>query len=92
MRSETTAILNMADAIPGYSRQQLLADLEPLVNRERFYTIKEVCERYEVTAQTLKNWEIAKRLIPDLRVGDGCVRYSATLLAEFENKNRGNKE
>lgn len=89
MRSETTAILNMADAIPGYSRNQLLADLEPLINQQRFYSTKELTERYGVTVQTLKNWEKDGKLVPDLRVGDGCVRYSATLLAEFENKNRG---
>lgn len=89
MRSETTAILNMADAIPGYSRNQLLADLEPLINQQRFYSTKELTERYGVTVQTLKNWEKDGKLVPDLRVGDGCVRYSATLLAEFEDKNRG---
>ena len=82
----------MADAIPGYSRNQLLADLEPLINQQHFYSTKELTERYGVTVQTLKNWEKDGKLVPDLRVGDGCVRYSATLLAEFENKNRGNKE
>jgi hypothetical protein len=76
----------MADAIPGYSRDQLLADLEPLIASKKFYTTQELAERYEVTIQTIKNWTKDKKLVPTLKVGDGCVRYSAADLAEFEKK------
>jgi hypothetical protein len=86
MRSESTALLIMADSIPGYSRDQLLADLEPLIASKKFYTTQELAERYEVTIQTIKNWTKDKKLVPTLKVGDGCVRYSAADLAEFEKK------
>jgi uncharacterized protein YjcR len=82
----------MADAIPGYSRNQLLADLEPLVKAGKFYSCEELTERYGVTIQTLKNWAKDKKLVPDLKVGAGCVRYSAALLAEVEKKHRGKEE
>lgn len=91
MRSETTALLVMADSIPGYSREMLLADIEPLIAAKKFYTVKELAERYEVTVQTIKNWASDKKLVPTLKVGDGCVRYSAADLAEFE-KNFREKE
>lgn len=86
MRSETTAFLIMADSITGYGRNQLLADLEPLITAKKFYTTQELAERYEVTIQTIKNWAKDKKLVPTLKVGDGCVRYSAADLAEFEKK------
>lgn len=86
MRSESTALLIMADSIPGYGRDQLLADLEPLIASKKFYTTQELAERYEVTIQTIKNWAKDKKLVPTLKVGDGCVRYSAADLAEFEKK------
>lgn len=84
MRSETAAFLIMADSIPGYSREILLAEVEPLIAAKKFYTVKELAERYEVTIQTIKNWASDKKLIPTLKVGDGCIRYSAADLAEFE--------
>lgn len=81
----------MADSIPGYSREILLTEIEPLIAAKKFYTVKELAERYEVTVQTIKNWASDKKLVPTLKVGDGCVRYSAADLAEFE-KNFREKE
>lgn len=92
MRSETTAFLLMADSITGYGREQLLSDLEPLFRAGKFYTVDELSERYGVSKQTIRNWASDKKLVPDLRVGDGCVRYSAKVVAEFEINFRGDKE
>lgn len=87
MRAETVAILNMADAIPGYGREELLKDLQYLLPEKQFYSCEELAKRYGVTGQTLKNWEKDLLLIPDLRVGKGCVRYSAAIVAAFEKQN-----
>ena len=94
MRAETIALLGMADAIPNYGRDTLLQDLEELVNIKRYYSKEELATRYGVTTQTLNNWETDGKLIPDLRVGKGCVRYSAAVIAEFEKKHpgRGDKD
>ena len=92
MRAETIAILNMADAMENYGREQLLADLEKLVLDKKFYTCEELAARYGVTIQTLKNWETAGILQPDLRVGKGCVRYSSGAIAEFENNYPGKRK
>jgi hypothetical protein len=89
MRSETTAILNLADSIPGYSHDQLLFDLEPLISAKKFYSAEELAVRYGVTEQTIRNWAKDHKLVPDLAVGKGCVRYSAAVLAEFEKNYRG---
>lgn len=89
MRSETTALLVMADSIPGYSRDILLAEVEPLIAAKKFYNTQELSERYGVTVQTIKNWAREGKLIPTLKVGDGCVRYSAADLAEFEKNFSG---
>lgn len=88
MQSETNIILSLADALPGYGRDRMLEDLEPLIRAKKFFTVQEVAERYGVTVQTVKNWA-KEKLVPSLRVGEGCVRYSAADLAEFENKYRG---
>ena len=86
MRSETLAILTLADGIPNFSRQQLLKDLEQLIKQGQYYTTAEVAQRYAVTKQTILNWEKSARLVPSLRVSDGCTRYSSADLAEFEEK------
>jgi hypothetical protein len=92
MRAETIALLNMADAITDYSRDLFLKDVEYLIAAKKFYTGEELTIRYGVTLQTLKNWEKAGKLVPDLRVGNGCVRYSAATIADFENKHPGKGE
>ena len=89
MRSETVAILIMADAIENYGRETLLKDVELLIAQKKYYTCDELAARYGVTIQTLKNWENDGRLVPDLRVGKGCVRYSAAVVSEFERKHPG---
>lgn len=89
MRAETLALLNMADAIPGYGREALLQDVELLIAQKKYFTIDELATRYGVTTQTLRNWEKDEILIPDLRVGKGCVRYSAAAVAEFEKNHPG---
>ena len=91
MRSETVGFLVMADSITGFSREQLLSDLESLILSKKFYTCEELSVRYGVTIQTLKNWEAAEILMPDLRVGKGCVRYSSGTIAEFEKNYPGKK-
>jgi hypothetical protein len=91
VRTETLALLNMADAIPNYSRDIFLDEIETLVARRKFYTCEELTHRYGVTVQTLKNWEKDEMLIPDLRVGKNCVRYSAACIAAFELKHPGKK-
>ena len=90
MRSETVAILGMIDALPNFSRAEFFADIEHLVTPSKFYTQKEVAERYGVTVQTLINWEKQGRLSPDMRAGAGFIRYSETCLNNFE-KQAGNK-
>lgn len=92
MRSETTLILNIIEAIPGYGREALLQDLEPLITQKKYFATDELSIRYGVTIQTLKNWEKEQILIPDLRVGKGCVRYSAAVIAEFEKNHPGRGE
>ena len=92
MRAETEALLNMADAITGYSREVLLQDVEKLIMRKKFWTCEELAERYVVSIQTLKNWEKEGKLVPDLRVTGGCVRYSAFVIAEFEKNHPGKGE
>lgn len=89
MRGETVALLNMADAIPGYSREALLQDVELLIAQKKYFTTDELAVRYGVTVQTLKNWEKDRKLVPDFRVGGGCVRYSAAVIADFENNHPG---
>jgi hypothetical protein len=89
MRSETHLILELADTMSGYDRDALLQDLEELISKKKYYTTEELSVRYGVTIQTLKNWEKDQILIPDLRVGKGCVRYSAAAVAEFERKHPG---
>lgn len=89
MRSETHLILELADTMSGYGRECLLADVELLIAQKKYYTTEELSDRYGVTIQTLKNWEKDQILIPDLRVGKGCVRYSAAAVAEFERKHPG---
>lgn len=88
MRNETVAILAMADSIDNYGRETLLKDIEPLMSK-KYYTSEELTIRYGVTGQTLRNWESSGMLVPDLRVGKGCVRYSAAVIAEFEKNNPG---
>lgn len=89
MRSETTALLALADAIPNYGREALLQDVEPLISAKRFYTTADLTIRYGVTVQTLINWANAGDLVPDLKVGKGIVRYSAAAVAAFEKKHPG---
>lgn len=89
MRSETNIILSLADTLPGYGRDRMLEELEPLIRAKKYFTVQEIAERYCVTQQTVKNWAKGKTLVPSLRVGEGCVRYSAADLAEFEKKYRG---
>ena len=91
MRVETVAILGLADAMKDYGREALLSDLESLILSKKFYTCEELSVRYGVTIQTLKNWEAAEILMPDLRVGKGCVRYSSGTIAEFEKNYPGKK-
>lgn len=91
MPAIASGILSLADTIPGYSRAQLLADLEPLITPQKFYSVEELAVRYGVTTNTIRNWEGAEMLKPDLQVGKNCVRYSASNLAEFELKYRERK-
>lgn len=84
MRPESVAILALADAIPNYSREHLLQDVEKLIASKRYYTCEDLAIRYDVTVQTIKNWHRDGRLVPDLRVGTGTVRYSAAAVAGFE--------
>lgn len=88
MRNETAMILAMADTMENYGREALLKDVEPLMAK-KYYTSEELTIRYGVTGQTLRNWEASGTLVPDLRVGKGCVRYSAAVIAEFEKNNPG---
>jgi hypothetical protein len=92
MRSETVGLLNMADSIPNYGREALLADVEMLITQKKYFATDELSIRYGVTIQTLKNWEKGQILVPDLRVGKGCVRYSAAVIAEFEKNHPGRGE
>jgi hypothetical protein len=89
MRSKTHLLLSIVDAMSDYDRDALLQDLEELLARKKYYTTEELSVRYSVTIQTLKNWEKDRKLVPDLRVGAGCVRYSAAVVAEFERKHPG---
>ena len=91
MRQETVAILAMADAVEGYGRETLFADIELLIAEKKFFTSAELAERYAVTGQTIANWEKDNILCPDLRVGKGCVRYSAKVVAEFEKNHPGKR-
>lgn len=91
MRSETRLILELINTMSGYNSDALLQDLEELISKKKYYTTEELSVRYGVTIQTLKNWEADGKLVPDLRVGKGCVRYSAAAVAEFERKHPGNK-
>ena len=87
MRAETLAILNMADAIPGYGKEELLKDLQFILPEKQYYSCEELAKRYGITIQTLKNWAKDKLLVPDFKVGSGCVRYSAAIVAAFEKQN-----
>ena len=89
MRAETALFLQLADTIENYGRETLLKDVELLIAQKKYYTCDELAVRYGVTIQTLKNWENDGRLVPDLRVGKGCVRYSAAVISEFERKHPG---
>lgn len=91
MHLATTAILSMIDGMgyQGFNRETFLQDLEELISKKKYYTTEELSIRYGVTIQTLKNWEADGKLVPDLRVGKGCVRYSAAVVAEFERKHPG---
>ena len=91
MRHETVTILAMADAFKDYGRESLIADVEELISAKRFFTSAELAERYAVTGQTIANWEKDNILCPDLRVGKGCVRYSARVVAEFEKNHPGKR-
>lgn len=89
MRAETIALLAVADSIQNFGREQFLKDLEPLIAQKRYYTCEDLAVRYGVSIQTLKNWEGDLKLVPDLRVGKGCVRYSAFVVEDFEKKHPG---
>lgn len=89
MKPETVAILNLCDTLPNFSREDLLDDLQYLLPKKVFYSAQELSERYGVSIQTLKNWESKKALVPDLHASDGCVRYSAAVIAAFEKNNPG---
>lgn len=91
MRAETIALLNVADSIENYGREQFLKDCEKLIDQKRFYSCEELSERYDVSIQTLKNWEEQKKLVPDLRIGKGCVRYSAFVIEQFERNHNPEK-
>jgi hypothetical protein len=91
MRSETLAILNLLDTF-GMQRKDFFADLAPLLVEEKFYTAEDVAARYSVTEQTVRNWAKDKKLVPTIKVGGGCLRYSASDLAEFEKKHPGSGE
>ena len=88
MRSETISILNLVDSLP-MGRKGFFQDLAPLLVEEKFYTAEAVAERYSVTEQTVRNWARDKKLVPTIKVGGGCLRYSASDLAEFEKNNPG---
>ena len=88
MKSETLAILNVLDAL-GISRKDFFEDLRPLIVEEKFYTAEDLAVRYAVSEQTIRNWAREKKLVPSIKVGVGCLRYSASDLAEFEKNNPG---
>jgi DeoR/GlpR family transcriptional regulator of sugar metabolism len=90
MNAETIAILNLLDAMG--CRTAFLRDIEPLVSGNKFYTAEELAERYAVSEQTIRNWAKEKKLIPTIKVGIGCLRYSSSDLAEFEKKHPGSGE
>lgn len=92
MRSETDAFLKLADTIEGYGRETLLKDVEFLVSPKKYYSTDELAVRYGVTIQTLKNWEKDQLLVPDLRVGKGCVRYSSAVIEKFEKNHPGKRQ
>jgi DNA-binding XRE family transcriptional regulator len=92
MRTETIALLNMADSIIGYGRDVFIADIKSLYPAKDFFTADELAERYGVSRQTIQNWEADGRLVPDLRIGKGCVRYSAAVVAAFEKKSAGQRK
>jgi hypothetical protein len=90
MNAETVAILNLVDAMG--CRSAFLRDIEPLISEVKFYTAEDVAARYSVTEQTVRNWAREKKLVPTIKVGGGCLRYSSSDLAEFEKKHPGSGE
>ena len=67
-------LLAMADAMPGYSRQQFLADAkEALAQSSPLLDARQVAERLRISLPTVRRWKQDKRLRA-VKVG-GAVRF-----------------
>ena len=53
---------------------------------EKYYSIGQVCKILGVTPKTLRRWDEAGKLKPDVRTGGGHRRYSETTLRQFLGK------
>jgi predicted site-specific integrase-resolvase len=52
---------------------------------EKFYTYKELSERWGVAVNTLMQWVMAGILVPSMRLGR-LVRFSESYILEIESK------
>ena len=91
MKAQTLAILNLADtAYPG-GREELLSDLLPLLTNRKFFTMKDLAERYAVSLTCIKKWRQDGKLTNSVHLTDGAVRFTLADLENFE-KLTGKKE
>ncbi len=86
----THAILQLADSIPGYSRNKLIEDCAPLWKGNKMFTQSDVAEHLDVTIQTIKNWNAIGYLIPTLKLPGGTCRYSISDIEVFKQTYKPN--
>lgn len=69
------------------SMEQLKQMLDALnTPKVQFYSIDEVARRYNVHANTVRNWTAKGWLDCALKVGDGTLRYAESDLLDFEKR------
>jgi predicted DNA-binding transcriptional regulator AlpA len=90
MREQTVALLALADAIIPGGRQELLKDLRPLLNADRFYTPHQIAEMFGMSLSTVRNWSTTGKLVPSIKVDNGTVRYTQEDIDRFVDNNRNN--
>ncbi len=84
MKPTTAAILALADAVIPGGREALLADLLPMMAKERFFSAEDVAERYHVSLSCVKQWRQSGLIKPSMVITAGTVRYSLLDLKRFE--------
>lgn len=91
MKSNTLAILTLADAVFPGGRAELLDDLMPLCRDKVYFSPEAVAKRYDVSLSCVKVWRAKGLLVPSLKIPGGSVRYTLLDLANFEQSS-GRKE